>query len=719
MIMKIYILLGFFLHSNLNVFAEKKSFTIEFEFNGTKYERDLIEFIQENKKKLNSNIREKSVMVLGLTGTGKSTLINFLNNIPLVCVKENNKWVLKLENENLSDRFSIAKIGHEVSSQTFMPAAYNPQNKDYSFIDNPGFKDTHGLSTAITNGFFRSQITTNVKDIKFLLLLTYSDLIENKGQQFRESIKAFSYLIGAFDEENVTRNLSESIGIIITKVNNDGETDEAMKQSLQIALKKVLQDEAKNKKLSKKEQNVFSSIIDEFQIEIFSNPYKKGPVSNYQSLAIQNLIDLKLHYARKIDLKIRAKISDNYKSQLLNYIHQNYMQFGEDFSELFNMAISRYHKRTMISNIENGKNLYVELHELIKNGTQENNFDLYVNNLSSYILNDEEKEEILSQKYMFNYFIQLFSDEEKKIFPLKKKWISDKNKSKLDYLINDLEQFFLEKFNEFQVSIEDLIENGIERYVKKKINDAIHINDIKQLEQTLDSVKNSIIEDNNLELFLKNLNDFVDRNEYELILNKERVIKDFINVLPNDKKNGYPINKRKWIGIEFISNFDNLIKDLKTNYQNENESSFKNGIYTYKGYFANVNFILELINNRDDIDNLKSVEIFAINSVKFDNTFIIKKERYRGKSPDLIIISPQVLITRNTHVNLSSAYVPGYPYEGVKARNANVDGGSGEDGKPGLPGYSGGNLLIITNDRISSDLIFKSKGGMGGRGQNG
>jgi len=539
--MKIYILVFFYLHLNLNAFAENKSFMIEVELNGTKYQRDLIEFIQENKIQLKSNIKEKSIMVLGLTGTGKSTLINYLNNIPLWCVKENKKWILKLENQNLSD--SIARIGFGVGSQTFLPAVYTPHGKDYSFIDNPGFKDTHGLSTEIANGFFRSMITENVKYIKFLLLLTHSDLID-KGQQFRESIKAFSYFIGAFDEEKDTKNLSESVGIIITKVDNDGDTDKAMKDFFKAELKKVLQDEFN--KLSKNERNVFSAIIDKFQIEIFSNPKKKGPVLKYQAFAIQNFIDLKLQYAPKADLKIRAKISENYKSKLLYYIHQNNMQFDEDFSELFNKAISRYFKQTPFSNIKSVKNLYVILNELLKNGTQENNFDFYVNNLNSHVLNDEEKEEMLSQKFMFTYFIQLFSDKEKKIFQLNKKWISDKNKSKLDYLISDLEQYLLEKFKEFQLDIEILVENEIERYAKKKIYEANYIDDIKQLEQTLISVKNLISKDNTLELFLKNLNDiFIEKNENELILVKERVLKDFINIMPDDKKNyHYSINKR-------------------------------------------------------------------------------------------------------------------------------------------------------------------------------
>jgi len=46
---------------------------------------DLIEFIEDTKKKLNSmHAQHKAVMVLGMSGTGKSTLINYLNDIPLV-----------------------------------------------------------------------------------------------------------------------------------------------------------------------------------------------------------------------------------------------------------------------------------------------------------------------------------------------------------------------------------------------------------------------------------------------------------------------------------------------------------------------------------------------------------------------------------------------------------------------------------------------------------
>ncbi len=100
---------------------------------------------------------------------------------------------------------------------------------------------------------------------------------------------------------------------------------------------------------------------------------------------------------------------------------------------------------------------------------------------------------------------------------------------------------------------------------------------------------------------------------------------------------------------------------------------------------------------------------------------MINKQRYEGsKCPDLIIISPQILFSNKTIIDLSSLHVPNYPNKKTKANSENfLSGKNGDDGEPGLAGFNGGNMLIISNDSISNDLIFISKGGMGGPGQNG
>jgi hypothetical protein len=69
-------------------------------------------------------------------------------------------------------------------------------------------------------------------------------------------------------------------------------------------------------------------------------------------------------------------------------------------------------------------------------------------------------------------------------------------------------------------------------------------------------------------------------------------------------------------------------------------------------------------------------------------------------------------------VDLTCQRTPGYPDNQEKAKDGD---GFGADGmKPGLPGYNGGNLVIIADEILNStNLKFISDGGVGGPGQQG
>ncbi len=94
--------------------------------------------------------------------------------------------------------------------------------------------------------------TVDLSEFKFLLLLTHQDL-QLIGQQFRDTIKRFSKILGIFNSTSVN-TLSKFVAIIINRVENDD--DDEMKTFLRSELLRILK-EQKNS-FSENEEKVFS-----------------------------------------------------------------------------------------------------------------------------------------------------------------------------------------------------------------------------------------------------------------------------------------------------------------------------------------------------------------------------------------------------------------------------------------------------------------------------
>ena len=139
-----------------------------------------------------------------------------------------------------------------------------------------------------------------------------------------------------------------------------------------------------------------------------------------------------------------------------------------------------------------------------------------------------------------------------------------------------------------------------------------------------------------------------------------------------------------------------------------------------KDHFVNISQVMNYVNNNREIKNLKHLIIHATHSFIFDNDLKISNETYETDGPDLVVISPKVVIEKHINLDLSCHHVPYFPDGKEKADDGKDFGENGEDGKPGLPGYNGGNLVIISGMIFNfSKLNFISNAGKGGPGQNG
>ncbi|CAF0927314.1 unnamed protein product [Brachionus calyciflorus] len=166
-------------------------------------------------------------------------------------------------------------------------------------------------------------------------------------------------------------------------------------------------------------------------------------------------------------------------------------------------------------------------------------------------------------------------------------------------------------------------------------------------------------------------------------------------------------NKNIWLSNEMIIQLYSMIKDIKL-LLDFKKTSFVNEIFTYSAYSIMLSEVVSLIPN-----NVEQIEIYSSFFVNIDTSFVIPTEKYSTNAPNLIIISPKIIIEKEMIINLSCNREPSYPDNKEKADYE-------ENGKDGLDGYNGGNLIILTNEISDIDkIVFQSRGGKGGPGQNG
>ena len=324
---KKYFLLGYILSVSLinQAFTSNAKNSAFYVINNNKH-IDLIEYIEEGKQYINTfSTQTNAILVLGLSGTGKSTLINYLVDMPLICIKKDRKWVIDVDNTTNVEINSLA-IGHTSSSKTIYPSSVTPKNKDFSFLDTPGLDDTRGIGYEIANSVFRKEIAKNVTHLKFLILVTHQDL-NNRGHDFRKSLAYFSSLFKSLE------NMSKSIAFIISRVDNENYSDDEILSMQKEVLIEINEEERTQNKMSSNEYDVYKQIVVDDRFEIFSNPKKAMRLSSIQKDRIIKLIS-KLDYVHKSDSAMSIRISSDYFEQLHRYSLNNYKKFTAHFDQL-------------------------------------------------------------------------------------------------------------------------------------------------------------------------------------------------------------------------------------------------------------------------------------------------------------------------------------------------------------------------------------------------
>jgi energy-coupling factor transporter ATP-binding protein EcfA2 len=152
---------------------------------------------------------EQSILVIGKTGAGKSTLVNYLTNpermkVELI-VDPKNKYDVGTLEIKVIDCPTSPIIGCGVNSTTTIP------NKWYEYWDCPGFDDNTSAEQDITNAFFIKKVFDMSKNIKPLLVIGWGDLTGNANP-----VKQLTDTLGNLF--NSVEDIIPGISLVVTKV---------------------------------------------------------------------------------------------------------------------------------------------------------------------------------------------------------------------------------------------------------------------------------------------------------------------------------------------------------------------------------------------------------------------------------------------------------------------------------------------------------------------
>jgi len=155
-------------------------------------------------------------IVLGDTGAGKSTFINYVGGCTMECVRASAMdicglgWVYRTR-----DR-AIMPIGHGKVSKTFIPHVATDIN-GFTWVDCPGWVDSRGPEIDIANAVNIRNVLRNARSVRVIVLLSYQGISSARCSTLKNMLENCRQLFT--DDSNL---LKEKESILIGISRNEG-----------------------------------------------------------------------------------------------------------------------------------------------------------------------------------------------------------------------------------------------------------------------------------------------------------------------------------------------------------------------------------------------------------------------------------------------------------------------------------------------------------------
>lgn len=164
----------------------------------------LIDKISQSEQAAKPAIAQPVVLFMGNTGSGKSTLVNYLEGCEMYEALGELGSVVEAKNP-------IARIGDEFTSETFGVHAYPGAN--FTYCDCPGFLESRGTLYDIANALSIKYVTEKSRTVLgVVVVLNYNSLISDKGAGLRQTAENLQFLMQGNTDKHIN-----SIILIITR----------------------------------------------------------------------------------------------------------------------------------------------------------------------------------------------------------------------------------------------------------------------------------------------------------------------------------------------------------------------------------------------------------------------------------------------------------------------------------------------------------------------
>lgn len=284
--------------------------------------------IEHGKSSLSKNLNERVVLVIGQTGVGKSTLINYLSGARLTAVDDYGDFILHVENQ-----VGEIEIGHEATSKTTVPNKWHDQINDIIYWDCPGFEDTKGAEQDIANAFYIQRLFHNAF-LKILIVVQHTTLKEKRGSAFSHLIGKLGALLKDFD------HFKTAIALVVSKT-----PEEATKDNVRKTIHGIV-DKASGS-LNDVQISIMKFLLENPQrIEIFGSPTQAGVIGDEQKNKILNMIKNVAKEVSKSDVNITVSdtsllVSDEISKEFVNSGSRIYIlkKYQRSFKKKYNTSL--------------------------------------------------------------------------------------------------------------------------------------------------------------------------------------------------------------------------------------------------------------------------------------------------------------------------------------------------------------------------------------------